>query len=183
MSLDSFLHFISSPETQTNADSDLAFAEVSPEGKISSINPFGRLAWLARVGTNLKADLLMALECVGGDDPIELPLTIGGLHMRGLLRRDHEGWFIIGYESGAKVSSREQHTFRALMDQIPQPALCFNTSGLARYVNKAAARELDEEAENLIGRPVLAELIDAEDRWKLADLIAVSYTHLRAHET
>ncbi len=174
MSLDSFLHFIPSTETETNADSDLAFAEVSPEGKITSINPFGRLAWGWRVGTKLKADILMALECVEGDDPIELPLMIGGLHMRGLLRRDHEGWFIIGYESGAKVSSGEQHTFRALMDQIPQPALCFNTLGLARYVNESAARELDDDVENLIGQPVLARLIDAEDRWKLADLIELA---------
>ena len=174
MSLDSFLHFISSPETQTNADSDLAFAEVSPEGKISSINPFGRLAWGWRVGTKLNADILMALEGVEGDDPIELPLMMGGLHLRGLLRRDDEGWFIIGYESGAKVSSREQHTFRTFMDQIPQPALCFNTSGLARYVNESAARELDDEVENLIGQPVLAQLINAEDRWKLADLIELA---------
>ena len=35
-----------------------------------------------------------------------------------------------------------QVSFRALMDRIPQPALCLNSSGQAWYANEAAAREL-----------------------------------------
>ena len=174
MSLDSLLKFISSSTSSENADTDLAFAEVSASGRISSLNPFGRLAWGWRVGSELPSDLQFALECLEGDVPVELPLIVGGLHLRGMRTEDGTGWFVIGYEPGQNHSAADQFSFRALMDQIPQPAFCLNTSGLAWYVNEAAARELGEPAEELKGRSVLAELIDPEDRWKLAELMELA---------
>jgi len=174
MSLDSLLKFISSSSSRDNADSDLAFAEVSESGRITSINPFGRLAWGWRNGTELSADLKFALECLDGDEPVELPLTMGGLHLRGMRTENETGWFLIGYEPDEESSTGDQFSFRALMDQIPQPALCLNTTGLAWYVNAAAAKELGQDASELTGRPALAEIINPEDRWKLAELMELA---------
>jgi PAS domain S-box-containing protein len=47
-------------------------------------------------------------------------------------------------------------------------------SGLAAYVNEGAANALGESDKALIGRPVLAEILHSEDRWKIAELMEVA---------
>jgi PAS domain S-box-containing protein len=174
MSLDALLHFISSSPNQNSTDSDLAFAEISPAGSILSLNSLARLAWEWRVGSILPTDLQMALECLTSDSPVELPLTLGGLHLKGLSKGSGDGWFIVGYEPENSTTKGDQFSFRTLMDRIPQPAVCINTSGLSKYVNEATAREFLASPHQLVGRPILSELIHPEDRWKLADLMEMA---------
>jgi PAS domain S-box-containing protein len=143
MSLDSLLHFISSSGTDTAVGNDLAFAEVDPAGRVLSINPFGRLAWGWRAGTLLDDHLRFALETLETDEPCELPIKAGGLHLRGMRINRREGWFLIGHEAGKGAEQGQQISFRSLMDRIPQPAVSVTTSGLARYVNDAAASLLE----------------------------------------
>ena len=69
MSLNSLLHFISSSGSVHQDDADLAFAEVDSNGRISSINPFGRLAWGWRTGSQLEGELLLALDGLSVDSP------------------------------------------------------------------------------------------------------------------
>ena len=174
MSLDALLHFISSSSTENQQDPELAFAEVSPSGTIVSLNPFGRLAWGWRVGSMLSKDLQIALECLEGDEPEELPVTLGGLHLKGLSKGVDQGWFVIGYEPDTLNGMRDHFSFRALMDRIPQPAACLNMTGLTRYVNEAIGREFGVNPQQLIGRPILSELIHPEDRWKIAELMELA---------
>lgn len=174
MSLDSLLHFISSNATENREDPGLAFAEVSPTGTIIGLNPFGRLVWGWRVGTMLPKDLQIALECLKGDEPIELPVTLGGLHLKGLANRAGKGWFVIGYEPESQTRETDQISFRALMDRIPQPAACINMAGLTKYVNEAIGREFGVNPATLTGQPTLAEIIHPEDRWKIADLMELA---------
>lgn len=181
MSLDSFLHFISSTNPVGQEATDLAFAEVDPSGRVVSINPFGRLAWGWRSGTELSMELVLSLEGLSSDEPVELPIMEGGLHLRGMRIGKRDGWFLIGFEPGQESKAGDQFSFRSLMDQIPLPALCLNTSGLAWYVNEAAARELGFDAKVLQGRPVLAELVHPEDRWKLAEMLELAARDGSAH--
>lgn len=174
MSLDSLLHFISSSGSGRHEESDLAFAEVDSTGRITSINPFGRLAWGWRTGTVLDGDLRFALDGLTSDVPEELPILAGGLYLRGMRFGDREGWFLIGYEPEQATQAGQQVSFRSLMDRIPMPACTFNTHGLARYVNEAAAAALGGSAPSLTGQPVLAELIHPEDRWKLAEVVELA---------
>lgn len=174
MSLDSLLHFISSSGAGRHEESDLAFAEVDAEGRITSINPFGRLAWGWRAGTELDGDLRFALEGLTSDVPEELPIMAGGLYLRGMRFGDREGWFLIGYEPELASQAGQQVSFRSLMDRISMPACTLNTNGLARYVNEAAASVVGESAQSWIGRPILAELIHPEDRWKLAEVVELA---------
>ena len=155
MSLDSLLHFISSSGTDSTVGTDLAFAEVDPAGRVLSINPFGRLAWGWRAGTQLDDHLRFALESLETDEPCELPIQAGGLHLRGMRINQREGWFLIGHEAGKGGEQSQQISFRSLMDRIPQPAVSVTTAGLARYVNEAAASVLGTDAAGLTGRPVL----------------------------
>ncbi|MDA0873856.1 MAG: ATP-binding protein [Bacteroidetes bacterium] len=134
MSLDSLLHFISSSGPDSSAGTDLAFAEVDPAGRVLSVNPFGRLAWGWRTGTQLDDHLRFALEALETDEPCELPIQAGGLHLRGMRVNHREGWFLIGHEAAA-----------------------------------------------LTGRPVLAELICPEDRWKLAELFELAAREGSSH--
>jgi|GEM_PF-411804 len=174
MSLDSLLHFISSSGAGRHEESDLAFAEVDAEGRITSINPFGRLAWGWRTGTELEGDLRFALEGLTSDVPEELPIMAGGLYLRGMRFGDREGWFLIGYEPEQAPQTGQQVSFRSLMDRIPMPACSLNTAGLAKYVNEAAATVLGSSSAALVGQPVLAELIHPEDRWKLAEVVELA---------
>ena len=183
MSLDSLLHFISSSGSRHETEADLAFAEVDVQGRITSINPFGRLAWGWRAGTQLDEDFLFSLEGLDTDRPEELPIKAGGLHLRGMRISNREGWFLIGYEPGQKSEQGQQVSFRSLMDRIPQPALSINTEGLARYVNEATARALETDASRLIGRPALSELICPEDRWKLAELLELAAREGSSHSS
>ena len=174
MSLDALLHFISASPSPDQNDPELAFAEVGPQGFVTSINPFGRLAWGWRVGTTVPQDLLIALECVRDDDPAELPVTLGGLHLKGLAKQNQEGWFVIGYEPEGSAGKRDQFSFRALMDKLPQPAVSLNMSGLSKYVNEAVGIEFGIPPKELISRPILSELIHPEDRWKIAELMELA---------
>ncbi len=183
MSLDSLLHFISSSGSGQREEADLAFAEVDGEGCITSINPFGRLAWGWRAGTQLDGDLKFALEGLRADDPQELPITLGGLHLRGLRFSDREGWFLIGHEPEQGPEAGQQVSFRSLMDRIPMPACSLNTHGHARFVNEAAATALGTSREELLGQPVLAELIHPEDRWKLAEIVELAAGEGSSHTT
>lgn len=61
-----------------------------------------------------------------------------------------------------------------LMDRLPGPAMRLGPSGLASYVNEGTARAMGEDAARLIGRPVLAEILHSEDRWKVAELMEVA---------
>lgn len=183
MSLDSLLHFISSSGSDRHADADLAFAEVDVQGRITSINPFGRLAWGWRTGTQLEDDLLFALEGLGADAPVELPIMVGGLHLRGMSFGDREGWFLIGHEPEQGPEAGQQLSFRSLMDRIPMPACSLNTNGLARYANAAAANVLGRDAASMVGQPVLAELIHPEDRWKLAEVVELAAGEGSSHTT
>ena len=183
MSLDSLLHFISSSGLAHQAEADLAFAEVDGLGRIVSINPFGRLAWGWRAGSDLGEELRFALETLETDQPEELPIKAGGLHLRGMRISNREGWFLIGFEPGRSVEQSQQISFRTLMDRIPQPALSMNTAGLARYVNEAVAQAMQSDASRLMGRPVLAELICPEDRWKLAELLEIAAREGSSHAT
>ena len=181
MSLDSLLHFISSTSSNGPEATDLAFAEVDPMGRIVSINPFGRLAWGWRSGTELSTELILALEGLGSEHPTELPIKEGGLHLRGMCIGKREGWFLVGFEPGKESRAGDQFSFRSMMDQIPQPAICLNTSGLAWYVNEATAKELGRKVSALQGRPVLSELVHPEDRWKLAELLELAARDGSAH--
>ncbi len=183
MSLDSLIQFISSSGGTNRADADLAFAEVSESGAISGINPFGRLAWGWRVGSQMPADLQIALNSLSTDAPVELPVTQGGLHLKGMAKGNGEGWFVVGYEPHEVSEPSGQVSFRALMDRIPQPALCLNSSGQAWYANEAAARELGVMPSECLGRPALAELIAPEDRWKLAELMELAARDGSAHSS
>lgn len=174
MSLDALLHFISSGSSEQNGEADLAFAEVSPTGTIASINPFARLTWGWRVGSPLPQDLMIALECLDGEEPTELPVTLAGLHLKGLSQGPGRGWFVIGYEPNASTAIKDQFSFRTLMDRIPQPAMCLTTSGLSKYVNEAVGCEFKTDPSTLVGRPILSELIYPEDRWKIADLMELA---------
>jgi len=183
MSLDSLLQFISSSGSDHHEDADLAFAEVDALGRITSINPLGRLAWGWRSGTQLEGDLRFALEGLATDEPEELPIMVGGLHLRGMRFGDKEGWFLIGHEPDQAPESGQQLSFRSLMDRIPLPACSLNTHGLARYANSAAADELNRDVKSLMGQPVLAELIHPEDRWKLAELVELAAGEGSSHTT
>ena len=174
MSLDALLHFISSGTSENNGEADLAFVEVSSTGAITSMNPFARLTWGWRVGSLLPQDLMIALECLSGDTPAELPVTLGGLHLKGLSQGIGKGWFVIGFEPNATTSVNDQFSFRTLMDRIPQPALSITTSGLSKYVNEAVGYEFKMEPSALVGRPILSEIIFPEDRWKIADLMELA---------
>jgi PAS domain-containing protein len=183
MSLDSLLHFISSSGSDHHENADLAFAEVDANGRITSINPFGRLAWGWRVGSQLEGDLLFALDGLGEDNPEELLIMVGGLHLRGMSFGDKEGWFLIGHEPQNGPEAGQQLSFRSLMDRIPMPACSLNTNGLALYTNAAAAGVLGREVASLAGEPVLAELIHPEDRWKLAEIVELAAGEGSSHTT
>lgn len=183
MSLDSLLHFISSSGSDPHEDADLAFAEVDAHGRITSINPFGRLAWGWRTGTQLEGDLLLALDGLGTDSPEELPIMLGGLHLRGMSFGDKDGWFLIGHEPEHGPEAGQQLSFRSLMDRIPMPACSLNTNGLARYANAAAAGVLGLDVASMVGQPVLAELIHPEDRWKLAEVVELAAGDGSSHTT
>jgi PAS domain S-box-containing protein len=174
MSLDALLHFISSSPAPDQHDPELAFAEVAPNGSVTSINPFGRLSWGWRVGSVLPQDLIIALDSVNQDDPVELPLTLGGLYLKGLAKREGEGWFVIGYEPEDTGGKRDQFSFRGLMDRLPQPAVSLNVAGLSHYVNEATAKEFGSTPDQLLGRPILSEIIHPEDRWKIAELMELA---------
>jgi len=122
----------------------------------------------------LPRDLQIALECLEGDQPVELPVTLGGLHLKGLANGADKGWFVIGFEPESQNRETDQISFRALMDRIPQPAACINTPGLSKYVNEAIGREFGVSPQQLIGRPIVAEMIHPEDRWKIAELMELA---------
>jgi len=183
MSLDSLLHFISSSGASRHEESDLAFAEVDIHGRITSINPFGRLAWGWRTGTELDSDLRFALDGLSSDVPKELPIMAGGLYLRGMRFGDREGWFLIGYEPEKSPQTGQQVSFRSLMDSIPMPACSLTTNGLAKYVNEAAASVIGQPVNSLTGQPVLAQLLHPEDRWKLAELVELAAGEGSSHAT
>jgi PAS domain S-box-containing protein len=183
MSLDSLLHFISSSGASRHEESDLAFAEVDTEGRITSINPFGRLAWGWRTGTELDEDLRFALNGLDSDVPEELPIMAGGLYLRGMRFGDRDGWFLIGYEPEKAPQTGQQVSFRSLMDRIPMPACSLTTNGLAKYVNEAAASVIGQSVQSLTGHPVLAELLHPEDRWKLAEVVELAAGEGSSHAT
>lgn len=183
MSLDSLLHFISSSGSVHQEDADLAFAEVDINGRITSINPFGRLVWGWRAGTQLEGELLLALDGLSADSPQALPIMMGGLHLRGMSFGDREGWFLIGHEPESSSETGQQLSFRSLMDRIPMPACSLNTNGMARYTNAAAGHVLGRDVAGLVGQPVLAELIHPEDRWKLAEVVELAAGEGSSHTT
>lgn len=183
MSLDSLLHFISSSGSVHQDDADLAFAEVDSNGRISSINPFGRLAWGWRTGSQLEGELLLALDGLSSDSPEALPIMMGGLHLRGMSLGEGEGWFLIGHEPEHHSEAGQQLSFRSLMHRIPMPACSLNTSGMARYANAAVGQILGRDVADLVGQPVLAELIHPEDRWKLAEVVELAAGEGSSHST
>ena len=177
MSLDALLHFVSSaPDAPGEhvSSPEFAFVEVDEHGTVVGINPHARLTWNWRVGSELPADLLMALQDLDADVPAELPITRAGLRLRGMAKDDATGWFLVGHSQQTHGGSSTDVSSQAMMSQLPGPAVCLGPSGLATYVNEGAARAMAEQASDRLGRPILAELLHREDCWKLAELMEVA---------
>lgn len=153
MSPDSFLQLISTGKATEDLEPGLAFAEVSGSGTVVRLNAIACLAWGFRIGSRLPADLQIALECLEMESPSELPVTIGGLHIRGIARSDSDGWFMIGYEPDNRLgdpfglvrqrtwvdkTESVKHTLRELATVSPDPRI-FRDAAVAALGEAAGA--------------------------------------------
>lgn len=131
---------------------EFAFADVRPDGRIHSLNPFARLCWGWREDQPIPDEVLFVLEGMREDASEVLPVKVGGLTMTGVRRGVSGGWVLIGYEIlGEPDSLAQPASFDAVIERMPVSVVRMSTDGTVAIANQETARFTGYQRDEIVG--------------------------------
>ncbi len=152
--------------------SNLAFAEVDPDGNLVTVNPLAKMKWGWHAGSPVQGEMQIALEGLAGSKPTELPLKLGGLHIGAIVREKNGGWLVFGYDPDdpdANSGFVQQKVAQEIVDRQPERQLERQPAAKSRTSRKKAKKKQFPAKISLIAESDRPERgSDAEQRLQYA---------------
>ena len=131
---------------------EFAFAEVGPDGRIHTLNPFARLCWGWREDQPIPDEVLFVLEGMREDGSEVLPVKVGGLTLTGVRRGTSGGWVIIGYEIlGEPDTLVQPASFDAVIERMPVSVVRMSADGTVMIANPETSRFTGYPQDEIVG--------------------------------
>jgi PAS domain S-box-containing protein len=159
---------------------EVARAEIDGQGLVRAINPSGTHCWGWQPGDLVPGDLLIALKGISTGLSQILPVTQGGVVVRGV-HLDWKGtWMLIGYPHTQRAHETPPVEFKSLIEKIPALVVRMQMDAVLRYANAEGFQLLGYTAVELLRQPSFMEVVHPEERWKLLEGIRATLEHGRA---